>query len=108
VVPAKAGTTNVADSLNQAFLNTLLDGESLVLAHYCVLGNTPRYRAWLENEKQLVYECQGGANIASENDRHMHRGSLTLLGPDHIQTEWLQFENGKQGLKASFDLLRKR
>jgi len=25
VIPAKAGTTNVADSLNQAFLNTLSD-----------------------------------------------------------------------------------
>jgi hypothetical protein len=85
-----------------------LDGENLVLAHYCVLGNTPRYRARLENEKQLVYECQGGANIASENDRHMHRGSVIILGPDRIQTEWLQLENGKQSLKVSFDLVRKR
>jgi len=30
VVPAKAGTTNVADSLNHAFLNTLLGITSLL------------------------------------------------------------------------------
>jgi len=85
-----------------------LDGDDLLLTHFCVLGNTPKYRAKLESDKRLVYECLGGANIASENDKHMHRGSVTIVDSDHIQTEWLQFENGKQDYKVSFNLVRKK
>jgi len=85
-----------------------LDADDLFLTHFCVLGNTPKYRAKLESDKRLIYECVGGANIASENDQHMHRGSLTIVDSDHIQTEWLQFEKGRQNYKVSFNLVRRK
>ena len=85
-----------------------LEGEDVLVTHFCVLGNTPKYRARNQGDKRLVYECLGGANIASENDKHMHWGSVTVVDADHIQTEWLHFENGKQTHKVSLNLVRKK
>ncbi|MEW5974476.1 MAG: hypothetical protein AB1898_01600 [Acidobacteriota bacterium] len=85
-----------------------LDQGDLLLSHYCVLGHQVRYRARFENDKKIVFECAGGTNLKSENDRHMHRGTLTILDNDHIQTEWLQFENGVQNETVTFKLARKK
>jgi len=85
-----------------------LEGDDVLLTHFCILGNTPKYRAKLQGDNRLVYECLGGANISSENDKHMHRGSVKIVDPDHLQTEWLQFENGKETYKVSLNLVRKK
>ena len=39
---------------------------------------------------------------------HFSFDTLTIVDSDHIQTEWLQFENGKQDYKVSFNLVRKK
>ena len=46
--------------------------------------------------------------MKSENDRHMHQGTLVFVDGNHIRTEWLMYENGQKTYTASFDLVRKR
>ena len=85
------------------------DGEDLVLTHYCVAGNQPRYKARAgEAENQLVYECQGGSNIRTADDAHMHEGMLTIVDADHIRTSWRMYEKGEIVHTAEFDLVRVR
>ena len=85
------------------------DGEDLVLTHYCVLGNQPHYRACAgETEHQLVYECQGGTNIRTADDSHMHEGSLTIVDENHIRSSWTMFEKGEAAHGVEFDLVRVR
>lgn len=85
------------------------DGEALVLTHYCVLGNQPHYRARAgEAEHQLVFECQGGCNIRTADDAHMHEGSLTIVDADHIRTRWQMYENGAASHTVEIDLVRVR
>lgn len=85
-----------------------LDGEDLVLTHYCINGNQPRMRAETRTEPgTIVFRCAGGANIKSEDDKHMHQASIVWKDDDHIRTEWREFENGKNIYTASFDLARK-
>ena len=63
------------------------DGDEVVLTHYCVLGNQPHMKARPGGDgKQIVFECVGGTNLASERDKHMHQGTCHTL-TSHVHTE---------------------
>ena len=85
-----------------------LDGDDLVLTHYCMNGNQPRMRADAKpGPGKLVFECAGGTNMKSEDDKHMHHAAITWKDEDHIHTEWQEFTDGKNTYTASFHLARK-
>lgn len=85
-----------------------LDGSDLVLTHYCVNGNQPRMRAKPETKDgTLVFECAGGGNMASENDKHMHGAVIVWLDDDRISSEWQEYTDGEPSHTASFNLVRK-
>ena len=83
-----------------------LDGNDLVLTHYCSCGNQPRMKATLADPKKLVFEFAGGANLDPAKDTHMHEMSITLTDDDHIKSEWTMFEKGAKKGTKSFDLTR--
>ena len=86
-----------------------MDGTELVLTHYCSAGNQPHYKASRgASEHELIYTCQGGANIRSADDAHMHEGRLTIVDEHHFRSEWKMFEKGACTETASFDLVRVR
>ena len=85
------------------------DGDDLVMTHYCMLGNQPRMKAEPGNEAgKVVFKCQGGSNMKSEDDKHMHQETITVITKDHINVEWLEFENGAHNHTGKFDLVRKK
>jgi hypothetical protein len=86
-----------------------MDRDNLMLTHYCVAGNQPRMKAEkpTTDANKIVFHCDGGTNMKSENDEHMHHATLVLVDGDHIQSEWLEFKDGKQTMNASFKLARK-
>ncbi len=85
-----------------------LDGDDLVLTHYCVTGNQPRMKAEKQTDPaKIVFSCDGGTNMQSENDAHMHHATMVFKDDNHIQTEWLEFKDGKQIMVAALDLARK-
>jgi len=85
-----------------------MDGDDLVLTHYCVAGNQPRMRAEKQADRnKLVFKCAGGTNMKSENDEHMHRATIVFKDDNHIQSEWEEFKDGKNVMTASFNLARK-
>ena len=85
------------------------DGANLVLTHYCAQGNQPHLKAVSAAERgELVFECQGGTNMASENDPHMHAMRIMFLGDDRLKSHWTQFQGGKEGHSATFDVARQK
>ena len=85
-----------------------LDGDDLVLTHYCVTGNQPRMKAEKQTDPaRLVFNCVGGTNMKSENDGHMHHATLVFKDENHLQSEWLEYKDGKQVMVAALDLARK-
>jgi hypothetical protein len=86
-----------------------LDGDDLVLTHYCMLGNQPRMRAEPgTDDKKIVFKFIGGTNLKSNDEQHMHQATLTFDGKDHYEAEWVACKDGKPCHQASFDLVRKQ
>jgi hypothetical protein len=85
-----------------------MDGQDVVLTHYCAAGNQPRMRLEGSSDpKVLSFRFIGGSNM-KESDMHMHSAQITLVDADHIQGLWTSMKDGKAAGQASFDLARKK
>ena len=85
-----------------------LDGDDLVLTHYCKLGNQPRMRAGKDPKPGVVrFSYDGGTNLKPE-DRHMHSLVVTLKDPDHLLEEWTLYNEGKKETDVTISLVRKK
>jgi hypothetical protein len=86
-----------------------MDGDDLILTHYCMLGNQPRMKARRDTgSSTLVFTCVGGTNMRSEDDKHMHQGTFTFVDDDHYRSEWLMHEKGEVTYTAKFDVVRRK
>jgi hypothetical protein len=83
------------------------DGPDLVLTHYCMEGNQPRMRARAAAGSRFQFAFDGGTNVDPARDRHMNSASVVLEGPDAMQTEWTEIENGKTVLVVKSRLVRR-
>jgi hypothetical protein len=85
-----------------------LDGEDLVLTHYCSLGNQPRLRAEPGKEvNKIVFKFVSCTNLKSKDDHHINGATLTLDGKDHFKAVWVSCKGGKACHQVSLDLVRK-
>ncbi len=87
-----------------------VDQGTLVLTHYCAMGNQPHMKAEAQKDPKVIeFTCDGKpGNCASEADQHMHAGKLTFVDADHLQTAWAAFKDGKPAMEVKFDLTRKK
>jgi hypothetical protein len=86
-----------------------LDGEELVLTHYCALGNQPHLRAKPGNDvNKIVFEFVSSTNLKSKDDHHMNSAILTLEGKDRYKAEWASCKDGKACHQVSFEMVRKQ
>lgn len=86
-----------------------LDGDEVMLNHYCVLGNQPRLKAAVGDRKNTIkFSFVGATNLTSKNDPHMHEGWLTFVSKDSIKSSWTKFVDGKAAEEHSFELTRKK
>jgi len=86
-----------------------LDGDDLVLTHYCAAGNQPKMKldTAASTEKDLRFTFAGGTNITAEGF-HMHEARFIFKDADHIESEWGGQQAGKPGHTAGFKLTRKK
>lgn len=86
------------------------DGNDLVLTHYCAAGNQPRLKLDPKSPKdEFLFKFAGGTNLDPEKDRHMHEGSIKILGADRIQWSWQGYQDGKPAEgKMSMTLIRQK
>jgi hypothetical protein len=78
-----------------------MDGDRLLLTHYCGAGNQPRMQASISpDQKTVVFDFVDATNLDSPKAGHMHRAVFTILASDHHTEEW--FHRRRQGPKDDF------
>jgi hypothetical protein len=83
------------------------DGDSLVLTHYCAIGNQPHMKAKIDGNK-YDFDFVSGTNMKSENDMHMHGVSYTFVNDDTLRATWTMYRDGKKVHSAVFEMKRKK
>jgi len=86
-----------------------VDGDHLMMTHYCSLKNQPRMRSALPaaQPKQLVFSFVDATNLSSPSQAHMHRVAFTFQDTDHFTQEWTLSKDGKD-VPTVFTLARKK
>ena len=74
-----------------------LDGNRILLTHYCGIGNQPRMEAKSFDPQtgELRFQFLDATNLTSANAGHMHNATLHLVDNNHLSSEWQFFENGQ-------------
>ena len=81
-----------------------MDGDRLLLTHYCGAGNQPRMKVLSSDAKSITFEFVDGTNIAP-GAGHMQRVTFTQPDADHHTEEWIFLDKGKE-TKEFFTLER--
>jgi hypothetical protein len=71
------------------------DGDKIVLTHYCMLGQQPRMKQAMTDDKTIKFEFQDGGNIKSRDEGHMDAVALTVDGADKLTQDWTFYADGK-------------
>lgn len=86
-----------------------MDGDSLLMTHYCAMGNQPRMRATVGADPSvLAFEFDGISNLRAESEMYMGSMTMTIVDQDHIKQVWHHYVKGKKGEPTVFELTRKR
>jgi hypothetical protein len=72
-----------------------LDGDRLLLTHYCGAGNQPRMKVIASDAKSVTFEFVDGTNIGP-GDGHMQRVTFAQLDANHHTEEWVFLDHGKE------------
>lgn len=84
-----------------------LDGDRLLMTHYCGAGNQPRMKASSSPDgKTVTFDFLDATNLSSPDAGHMQRMVLTMIDANHHTEEWTFLDHGKE-MKEIFDLQRK-
>ena len=74
-----------------------LNGDRLLLTHYCMAGNQPRMQARSFNAAtgEIDFQFLDATNLASPGAGHMHNAKFRVAGNDHFSDQWEFYENGQ-------------
>jgi hypothetical protein len=73
-----------------------MDGDKLLLTHYCVLQNAPVLRFEKSNKPgELKFVFDGGTNFDPNVDAHLHETTIQIKDKDTVEQTSTTFANGK-------------
>lgn len=84
-----------------------MDGDALILTHYCAVGNQPRLRATQLTGNSIHFTCESVSNLATDQSMYMGEMILTIIDPNTIKETWTHFDKGERAGVAAFELTRK-
>jgi hypothetical protein len=85
-----------------------LDGDRLLLTHYCMAGNEPRMQArhFDSANGELKFEFLDATNLSSPAAGHMHDATLRIIDHDHLASAWEFYQDGKPKFSETFEYTR--
>jgi len=86
-----------------------LDGDRLMMTHYCALGNQPRMKAGRIPDgevKEIRFSFTGATNM-KKNDPHMHGMVISFVTEQHVHAVWSLYEKGRLKYDVAFELAPK-
>ena len=103
------GTSVVSEILGKEDMVSMfhMDGERLLLTHYCSVGNQPRMAASVSPDgKTFTFTYVDATNLSAADAGHMQQMILTVIDPNHHTEEWVFADHGHEH-RVTFDLRRK-
>lgn len=109
VFEVSAAGTVVMETMNPGSDHEMInmysvDGDELILTHYCAGGNQPRMqlnRAQSSAEK-LVFGFTGGTNLDPKVDNHIHEAEIAFNKDGQMVSSWIPYGGGKPVGKMTF------
>ncbi|HMG35940.1 MAG TPA: hypothetical protein VKM94_18540 [Blastocatellia bacterium] len=85
-----------------------LDGDRLVMTHYCSAGNQPRMESTVPagEIRQLSFSYVSATNLAKTTDGHIHSVQLSFPDGDHLTVVWT-WREGSDDSRTTFQFVRK-
>ncbi len=106
-----SGGTAVMEVLNEGEDDNMvtiyhLDGDKLLMTHYCSSGNQPRMKAEMKDVNNVDFTFVDATNLAKSTDGHMHKLSFSFADNNNFSQTWTWAEDGKE-MPATFNWKRK-
>ena len=73
-----------------------MDGERLVLTHYCIAQNQPRLAATSieKGGRQVTFTFQDATNLSSRDKGHMDKVVYRFHDENHFSSQWTWYQDG--------------
>jgi hypothetical protein len=108
---AGGGTAVLADShMGDENMTSLfyVDGDRLMMTHFCPSGNQPRMTAMISPDLKMVsFDFLDATNLPGPQAGHMHRAVYLFSDSDHYSEEWTWKKEGKDS-RFHFEMQRKK
>jgi hypothetical protein len=99
----EAGTPLDATKYDHPVTMLYVDGDQLMLVHYCDAGNRPRMTGKMTPDgKTVEFELK---DISGSTEMHMHHSVITLIDANHHLEDWT-FMMGDKPIHAHVELHR--
>lgn len=85
-----------------------LDGDRLMLTHYCAATNQPRMIAVDIEDRFLEFDLLDITNLESADAMHIHAARLEFIDDDQVRSTWTHWVNATPGEPAVFRMTRRR
>jgi len=72
-----------------------VDGDGLMMTHYCSVGNQPRMKALVSGKGDIDFQYVDITNLMDESDGHMRAMKVVFEDKDHFTQIWTWSEKGK-------------
>jgi hypothetical protein len=85
-----------------------MDGEHLMLTHYCVARNQPRLRAteFAADGGAVTFTFLDATNLASRDKGHMDKAVYRFTGDGAFTTKWTWYQNGQERWMEEIEMRR--
>jgi hypothetical protein len=85
-----------------------MDGDRVLMTHYCGAGNQPRFAASLSPDgKTVTFDYLDATNLSAQ-PAHMQHVVFTLPDANHHAEDWTFLEADGKQMHEHFDLARKQ
>lgn len=108
-----AGSVIVANSFDAHPNETMMtmyhmDGDKLMLTHYCVAKNQPRLVAtsFSEDGNTITFTFKDATNIPSRDKGHMDKLILKFTDQNNFTSQWTWYQNGKENWMEEIKMKR--
>ena len=72
-----------------------LDGDNLMLTHYCAVGNQPRMKAVAVEKDRIKFDFMDVTGLSSPDAGHMRRAEFEFHDEDRLTSRWTWHQDGE-------------
>jgi len=85
-----------------------LDGDDLMLTHYCAGGNQPRMRLDASQlaDGRMAFEFIDATNLDPQIDQHIHAARFDSVTSDRVEAAWIGWNEGSEASVMELVLTR--